>query len=426
MKTLNRPMFNMGGPIKQGVMHGIREPYAHGTRAALVGNPIFPKDKTGRAHHQNPYVLAGMGISKLAPRVAPHIKRGYQAFKNIFRGTPTGQVPGWSPLTTGQKIKSWFQTAPGGKYLAGSPEGRLLSGGAGWAGAAGKKLWGGAKSLASSPLTVGAGAYYGLPWGYKKLFGDDPADAPTPGTGVPGGGDPGMTYTAPGKGKLKELTKAQKDKWADAQRGKRLDNLLNIMGYDASKKTAVADALIDASKIVSDRGTLDRKNITAELINPIIQATSKRLDKPDQIREAVGLMMAKGEIEKDLYKWKPGTHLKNAQDMADTLNIPLAEALNRVTGKANTLGEELAANQTAKRTPLVASEVEQLTRTWADKKKKKLQKTWTATEIKEAGLDKEEAVDIVSKAITGPDDDGLYVVGTEVIEVINGVPKQKW
>ena len=112
--------------------------------------------------------------------------------------------------------------------------------------------------------------------------------------------------------------------------------------------------------------------------------------------------------------------------MADTLIIPLAEALYWITGIANTLGEELAANQTAKRTPLVASEVEQLTRTWADKKKKKLQKTWTATEIKEAGLDKEEAVDIVSKAITGPDDDGLYVVGTEVIEVINGVPKRKW
>ena len=26
MRTLSRPMFNMGGPIKQGIMHGIREP----------------------------------------------------------------------------------------------------------------------------------------------------------------------------------------------------------------------------------------------------------------------------------------------------------------------------------------------------------------------------------------------------------------
>ena len=64
-----------------------------------------------------------------------------------------------------------------------------------------------------------------------------------------------------------------------------------MMGYDRAKKTAIADALIDASKIVGDRGTLDLKNIGQDLINPIIQATSKRLDKPEQIREAVGLSL---------------------------------------------------------------------------------------------------------------------------------------
>ena len=30
MKTLNRPMFRYGGPIKEGVMHGIREPRRDG------------------------------------------------------------------------------------------------------------------------------------------------------------------------------------------------------------------------------------------------------------------------------------------------------------------------------------------------------------------------------------------------------------
>ena len=136
--------------------------------------------------------------------------------------------------------------------------------------------------------------------------------------------------------------------------------------------------------------------------------------------------MAKGEIEKDLYKWKPGTHLKNAQDMADTLNIPLAEALNRVTSQPNTIGEELTANQTAKRTPLVASEVEQLTRVWADKKNKKIQKTYSVTDIKEAGLEDLDAIEIVNKSVKGPQDDGLYVIGTQVVEVIKGVPKIKF
>ena len=62
MRTLSRPMFNMGGPIKQGIMTGIREPHKHGGRAALVGNPVYPKTG-GREHHALPLlapILAGM------------------------------------------------------------------------------------------------------------------------------------------------------------------------------------------------------------------------------------------------------------------------------------------------------------------------------------------------------------------------------
>ena len=38
------------------------------------------------------------------------------------------------------------------------------------------------------------------------------------------------------------------------------------------------------------------------MINQAIQATSKLLKKPEQIREAVGLMMTKADIEKDMNK----------------------------------------------------------------------------------------------------------------------------
>ena len=58
MRPLHRPMFRYGGPIKEGVMSGIREPKrkggSMGTHAALVGNPIFPKT-AGREHHQIDY-----------------------------------------------------------------------------------------------------------------------------------------------------------------------------------------------------------------------------------------------------------------------------------------------------------------------------------------------------------------------------------
>ena len=70
MKTLNRPMFRYGGPIKEGVMNGIREPKRNGgsmgndegpRRAALVGNPIYPKGPDGRTGHFVP-VAIGLGL----------------------------------------------------------------------------------------------------------------------------------------------------------------------------------------------------------------------------------------------------------------------------------------------------------------------------------------------------------------------------
>ena len=71
MRTLNRPMFNWGGPVKQGIMTGIREPYAGGGRAALVGNPVYPQTG-GREHHVAPILL---GIATAARAAAPWAAR---------------------------------------------------------------------------------------------------------------------------------------------------------------------------------------------------------------------------------------------------------------------------------------------------------------------------------------------------------------
>ena len=64
MRTLNRPMFRYGGPIKQGVMNGIREPKKHGGsmskqfNTGLVGDERYPKTD-GREHHY--FFLLAMG-----------------------------------------------------------------------------------------------------------------------------------------------------------------------------------------------------------------------------------------------------------------------------------------------------------------------------------------------------------------------------
>ncbi len=55
MRPLNRPMFRMGGPIKEGIMDGMREPLKNGGlskqfNTGLVGDERYPKTG-GREHH---------------------------------------------------------------------------------------------------------------------------------------------------------------------------------------------------------------------------------------------------------------------------------------------------------------------------------------------------------------------------------------
>ena len=106
------------------------------------------------------------------------------------------------------------------------------------------------------------------------------------------------------------------------------------MGYDKAKKTAAYDALIDAGQTIIQRGTLDPTNIGRELIDPIVERTSKRFDKPEQIKEAVGLMQVKGEIEKDIAKGKGGQLQQNARDLVAGGVFPdMASALNHLSKK---------------------------------------------------------------------------------------------
>ena len=78
MRTLSRPMFNMGGPIKQGIMNGIREPHKHGgpTGTGLVGDQRYPQTG-GREHHVAfiPPLLAG--IATAARVAAPWALRAF-------------------------------------------------------------------------------------------------------------------------------------------------------------------------------------------------------------------------------------------------------------------------------------------------------------------------------------------------------------
>ena len=278
-------MFRMGGPIKEGVMHGIREP----RQGYAFGKEVVKQVGTKVPVVSNIYNRGIANLSKLG-----------QKFKGWFGktgpGTTKQQYQGYSeygPVTYKTvKTPGTFEPNPVGKYLMGSPEAKAL-----------KYVWDGkgwvAKAAAvpfKSPLLGGTLIYQGGKWLWPD--GKEATDAEVESQfnfkggkkGPPGGGDSNMGYVDPEKAK----------QLAAKRRDERVTNLLETMGYDAAKKDAVSKALIDASQIVSERGTLDKKNITRELINPIIQATSKRLEKPEQLNEAVRLMMTKAEIEKEM------------------------------------------------------------------------------------------------------------------------------
>ena len=250
-----------------------------------------------------------------------------------------------------------------------------------------------AKALrfATAPSSIIAGvAYYMWPDGKERT------EPPKTGGGVPGGGDPGMTYTEPGK-EVKVLSDTERKAFANKQRSERVQKYLDMMGYDRSKKTAIADALIDASKIVGERGTLDPKNITQELINPIIQATSKRLDKPDQIREAVGLMATKAEIEKDLNK-----ETKDLDRRYKKAQIAAAEA-----GLEQTESFEggMKAFLSARKGAVAPNELEQIARLLANEHNENFTKVTDDTDLTTL-------------------DNGIYMSGSKIIRVTEGVSKQ--
>ena len=63
MKTLNRPMFRYGGPIKEGVMHGIREPRRDGGSMTQRVQPSNDGSRPGYAGPATSFYTFNYGFS---------------------------------------------------------------------------------------------------------------------------------------------------------------------------------------------------------------------------------------------------------------------------------------------------------------------------------------------------------------------------
>jgi len=309
MRPLNRPMFRNGGPIKEGIMDGIKEPQAINT----VGSPIFPKSSDGRSKHAigaAPFIYAA-GRAMLRPLG----KFATRAVQRTFAG-PNKRY--YEPAGFSKNVKeSVFQPNIVGRYIMGSPEfktGKAIVQGSG---KFGKPIKSVAKGIASSPLTAGSILYYGggalLPDGTPDP--EDPKNYKPAGeggkSGAPGGGDPNMFLEPREKKMSDEEKKAAMDKEMDARK----KYYYELMGMDKMKKDAAYNTLIDASNQIREGGNIKDQLKSGNLISGVINSLSKNLDKSVDLKKQIDAAILKAEITKDVNREKDqlDSKVKNAQ-----------------------------------------------------------------------------------------------------------------
>ena len=317
MRTLNRPMFRYGGPIKEGVMHGIREPKRNGGSMTQRVQPSNDGSRPGYAGPATPFIPMIMAAGRAGLRYIP---KGINALKNLAR-TKTGtksagtvRIPG-APGTPGRFTNQGstvvnkagpVQNIYEPNFLGRDPTVKLVGGiyRSVTNPAVTGKLAGAARFVVSP-----TGALTGLYFANGRFFNKDNKEVKKPkgdiklggkvGTsGAPGGGDPDMYYNAPEK----ELTEAEKAKIESDNRMKQMDKYREIMDIKGMSKDAAYKSLIDAGKLIQEGGNLKEQLKSGKLVQNITQAASKRFDKVGDTEAALRSLIVKGEIDKEMNK----------------------------------------------------------------------------------------------------------------------------
>ena len=315
MKPLNRPMFRYGGPIKEGVMSGIREPKKNGGlskqfNTGLVGDERYPKT-SGREHHYA--FLAPMAMAGLRLAARPFGKFVTRQAQKIFQGPMKRyyEPPGY----TKNVAQTVFQPNKLGQAFINDPLAKTVIGGTSLVGrgikSAGKGIYKAGKYATTTPSGL---TFFGAPVAYQagKYFLSDGTEITDPNDikqikqkGPPGGGDPGMFLTPQAKGN-EGVTLSDKE-----LRQQRIDRYRDIMDIKGMNKAAAYDSLIAASKAIGESGDFKGDLKSGKLINQIIQSTSKAFDKPKQTKDAIDTLILKGEIEKDIKASDPANKVLN-------------------------------------------------------------------------------------------------------------------
>ena len=264
-------MFRMGGPIKEGIMDGIKEPRRKYNAAGFVA-PDFqiPKDPNAMAVNkllQNQQNAAAAFENIFAPNVmasevslAP--KKVKAPAKSIFSTT---EDPLGSDFDTTEIINGRVVTKPAKGYVGYEPGIDETT----------KEFF---KGLAEPGVSEG---YKKAKAKYEKR--DEPVVTST--TIQDNMPDRKIKPDVPLETDPPVVTETKKE---------RVNKILDSLGYKRAQKNALYDAMIKAGQRISRTG-LGADN----LVSDVIAETSQSYDKPEKLREAAELMDVQQQLKLD-------------------------------------------------------------------------------------------------------------------------------
>jgi len=297
MRTLNRPMFRYGGPIKEGVMNGIREPKRNGgsmnKQAALVGNPNFPM-QDGRALHSE--AATRSALEKIKQATLSTVKN---PIKSLNPAKKIGMAKNVG-LAVLNPLKNFYRRQVGkldmpGKFVKKS--GALGPGYAG-VGQTGSLLQRAKYFASKNPKTTAGGLYLGSGPAYDIasgsvgpvktaarqlmdlavpdfIYDQDAADAEKAAAAELAKKQERDALRKMNSGTDEVITETVEEKTPEQLRKDRIEKYRDIVDIKGMNKDAAYNSLIAASQAISGEGDFKGSLKDGSLINKIIQSTSK-------------------------------------------------------------------------------------------------------------------------------------------------------
>ena len=300
MRTLNRPMFRYGGPIKEGVMNGIREPKQNGGTIAggnQIGMPMG--NRTGFANPKKikSDIIVG-GTKNIVRKYAPQLEgiggRTIDKLKNFYNKNIT-RIPKYTTADGGIMYTQTPMAQRALQFAKANPKTTAAGVGVGASSGLLEGVVGGVgKGIKNTGLQIADLLVSDKYFDQDKYFADkekaklDAKNTTTLNTDI----KKLLEQPAKTKKSEKELRAEQIAKYRD---------IVDIKGMN---KDAAYNSLIAASQAISGEGDFKGSLRDGSLINKIIQGTSKAFDKPKATKDAIDTLILKGELEKDMNKDK--------------------------------------------------------------------------------------------------------------------------